>query len=63
MNARNKLKTIDLIRIDTHIVYHAHRLNTRGVGVSLKTEESWGSEGSSHTDSASRVGVGSVVPF
>ena len=28
MNARNKLKTIDLMRIDTHIVYHAHRINT-----------------------------------
>ena len=27
-NARKKLKTIDLVRIDTHIVYHAHRINT-----------------------------------
>jgi len=28
MNARNKLKTIDLMRIDTHIVYHAQRIIT-----------------------------------
>ena len=28
MNARNKLKTSDLMGIDTHIVYHAHRINT-----------------------------------
>ena len=28
MNARNKLKTCDLMGIDTHIVYHAHRINT-----------------------------------
>jgi len=28
MNAKNKLKTCDLIGIDTHIVYHAHRMNT-----------------------------------
>ena len=28
MNARNKLKTIDLMGIDNHIVYHAHRINT-----------------------------------
>jgi len=28
MNARNKLKTSDLMEIDTHIVYHAHRINT-----------------------------------
>ena len=28
MNARNKLKTIDLMRINTmHIVFHAHRIN------------------------------------
>ena len=27
-NARKKLKTIDLVRIHTHIVYHAHRINT-----------------------------------
>ena len=26
MNARNKLKTCDLMGIDTHIVYHAHRI-------------------------------------
>ena len=63
MNARNKLKIIGLMRIDTHIVYHAHRINTEcmnGDGVSLKTEGSWGSEGHSHSDSASRVGVGSL---
>ena len=49
MNARNKLKTIDLMRIDTHIVYHAHCAQNKdsGDGVSLKTEGSWGSEGSS----------------
>ena len=28
MNAKNKLKTCDLMGIDTHIVYHAHRMNT-----------------------------------
>ena len=28
--------------------------------VSLQTDGSWGSEGSSHTDSASRAGVGSL---
>ena len=28
MNAKNKLKTINLMRIDTHIVSHAHRMNT-----------------------------------
>ena len=61
MNVRNKLKTIDLMRIDTlHIVYLAHRITQSGDGVSLKTEGSWGSEGSSHTDSASRLGVGSL---
>ena len=27
MNARNKLKTIVLMGIDTHIVYHAHKIN------------------------------------
>ena len=53
MNVRNKLKTIDLMRIDTHIVYLAHRITQSGDGVSFKTEGSWGSEGSSHTDSAS----------
>jgi len=31
-----------------------------GDGVSLKTEGSWGVDGSSHTDSSSRVGVGSL---
>ena len=37
MNARNKLKTCDLMGIDTHIVYHAHRINLKsGGGVSLK---------------------------
>ena len=48
MNARNKLNT--------------HRINTykSGDGVSLKTEGSWGSGGSSHTDSTSRVEVGSL---
>ena len=39
MNARNKLKTIDLMRLDTHIVYHAQRIMTE----SLKTDGSWGS--------------------
>ena len=48
MNARNKLKTIDLMIIYTHIVYHA----------SLKTDGSWGSKGSCHSDSPSRVGGG-----
>ena len=75
MNARNKLKTIDLMRIDTHIVYHAHKINTEwgwglfknmkvvgvvrvvaikiylqgwGWGLSKKTENRWGSEGSCH---------------
>jgi len=43
MNARNKRKTIDLMRIDTHIVYHAQKIITSGDGVSLKTEGSWGS--------------------
>ena len=28
MNARNKLRTCDLMGIETHIVYHAHRMNT-----------------------------------
>ena len=28
MNARNMLKTCDLMGIDTHIVYHAPRINT-----------------------------------
>ena len=27
MNAKNKLKTCDFMGIDTHIVYHAHRIN------------------------------------
>ena len=31
-----------------------------GGGVSLKTDGSWGSQGSCHSDSASRVGVGSL---
>ena len=35
------------MRIDTHIVYHAHCDKDSGDGVSLKTEGSWGSEGSS----------------
>jgi len=38
MNARNKLKTIDLMRLDTHIVYHAQRIITEY----LKTDDSWG---------------------
>ena len=33
MNAKNKLKTCDLMGIDTHIVYHAHR---------MKKEFGWG---------------------
>ena len=28
MNARKKLKTCDLMGINTHIVYHAYRINT-----------------------------------
>ena len=28
MNARNKRKTIDLMRIDTHIAYHAQKIIT-----------------------------------
>ena len=37
MNARNKLKTCDLLGIDTHIVYHAHRINKEwGWGLSKK---------------------------
>ena len=28
MNARNKLKTCDLMGIDIHIVYHVHRMDT-----------------------------------
>ena len=28
MNAKNKLKTCDLMGIDPHIVFHAHRINT-----------------------------------
>ena len=28
MNAKNKLKTCDFMGIDTHIVYHVHRINT-----------------------------------
>ena len=49
MIARNKLKTIDLMRIDTHIIFHAHCAWNKdsGGGVSLKTEGSWGSKGSS----------------
>ena len=61
MNARNKLKTIDLMWIDTHIVCHAQRIITERGGVSLKSEGSWGSEGSSYTDLASRVGVLGVM--
>ena len=58
MNARNKLKTTHLMGIDTHIVYYGHRINHGKIGdrVSLKTEHSWGS---CHSDSASRVGMGS----
>ena len=37
MNARNKLKTIYSMGIDTHIVYHAHKINTEcGLGLSKK---------------------------
>ena len=32
MNDRNKLKTIDLMGIDTHIVYHAKNNNRVGIG-------------------------------
>ena len=31
---------------------------SKGGGVSLKTDGSWGSEGSCHSDLASRVGLG-----
>ena len=31
MNTRNKLKTIDLMIFNTHIVYHAHRINRVGM--------------------------------
>ena len=60
MNARNKLKTIDLMRIDTHIVYHAERIIKEwGQGLFKnffkggwwglsKTDGSWGSKGSCH---------------
>jgi len=55
INARNKLKTIDLMGIDTHIVYHAQRIITEwGWGLS-KTDGSWGSKGSCHSDLASRA--------
>ena len=44
MNARNKLKTCDLMGNDAHIVYHAHRINTEwGWGLFKKTDGSWGS--------------------
>ena len=37
MNTKNKLKKCDLMEIDTHIVYHAHRMNTeRGWGLFKK---------------------------
>ena len=37
MNARNKLKTIVLMGSDTHIVYHANRINKEwGWGLSEK---------------------------
>ena len=37
MNARNKLKTIVLMGIDTYIVYHAHRINKEwGWGLSKR---------------------------
>ena len=49
MNARNKLKTCDLMGIDTHIVYHAHRIHKEwGWGLSKKTGSSLGSKGSCH---------------
>ena len=46
------------MKIDTHIVCHAKRKIPEWGGVSLKTEGSWGSEGSSHTDFASILGGG-----
>ena len=50
------------MRIDTYIVYHAQRIITEIKRPSLKTEGSWASKGySSHTDLASRVGVGSLL--
>ena len=37
MNARNKLKTIDSMGIDTRIAYHPHRINTEwGLGLFKK---------------------------
>ena len=59
MNARNKLKTCDLMGIDTHIVYHAHRINTEwGWGLFKKTDGSWGSKGSCHQIELQRWGWG-----
>ena len=61
MNARNKLKTSDLMGIDAHIVYHAHRIsiNTEwGWGLFKKTDGSWGSKGSCHQIELQRWGWG-----
>ena len=63
MNAKNKLKTCDLIGIDAHFVYHAHRIsiNTEsGWGLFKKADGSWGSKGSFHSNSPARVRVGSL---
>ena len=47
MNAKNKLKTCDLIGINTHIVYH--RMNTEwGWGLFKKQTVVGGSKGSCH---------------
>ena len=53
MNAGNKLKTTYLMGIDIHF---AQIIITVGMG----SEGSCGSEGSSYTDSPSRVVVGSL---
>ena len=62
MNARNKLKTSDLMRIDTHIVYHAHRINTEwGWGLFKKqTVVGVVRVVAIQIQRASRVGVGSI---
>jgi len=72
MKARNKLKTIDLMRIDTHIVYHAQRIITeflyrfsfKGGGVvSLKTDGSWGSKGSCHSPPPLKLNLNGNYPY
>ena len=61
MNAKNKLKTSDLMEIDTHIVYRAHRINTEWGRDLFKKQTVVGvSKGSCHSDSTPRVVVGSL---